>query len=49
MARRRSHAFASHDGAVSETGDIVLKVPPRVGEHVWHFVLPAHEIGRHAP
>ena len=37
-----------HDGAISETGDIVLKVPPRIGEHVWRFVLPAHEIGRHA-
>ena len=39
-----SHVLASHDGAVSETGDIVLKVPPRIGEHVWRFALPAHEI-----
>ena len=39
-----AHALASHDGAVSESGDIVLRAPPRVGEHVWRFVLAAHEI-----
>jgi hypothetical protein len=39
-----NYAFVTHDGAISETGDIVLNVPPRLGEHVWRFVLPAHEI-----
>jgi len=39
-----THALAIHDGAVNETADIVLKVPPCVGEHVWRFVLPAHEV-----
>lgn len=39
-----AHPFAMHDGAASETADIVLRAPLRVGEHVWRFVLPAHEI-----
>ncbi len=39
-----SHAFATHRDAISETSDIVLKLPPNVGEHAWRFVLPAHEI-----
>ncbi len=38
------HVLAKHDDAVSETADIVLKVPQRIGEHVWRFVLPAHEL-----
>jgi hypothetical protein len=38
------HRFTGHDGVVSETGGIVLRVPPRLGEHVWQFSLPAHEI-----
>ena len=39
-----THGLAAHAGGVSETEDIILRVPPRVGEHVWRFVLPAHEI-----
>ena len=38
------HALTRHDGTVSETGDVVLKAPPRVGKHVFRFVLPPHEI-----
>ena len=41
-----SPAFAKHDAAISETGDILLKVPPRIGEHIWRFVLPAHQLAR---
>ena len=37
-------AFVAHDGASSETGDITLHMPRQVGEHVWRFVLPAHDI-----
>ena len=36
--------LATHDGGITETADMVLRVPPRVGEHLWRFVLPAHEI-----
>ena len=39
-----THPLATHQGTVSDTADIVLHVPPRVGEHVWRFALPAHEI-----
>lgn len=39
-----SHPFVTHDGSASETGDVFLKVPPRIGEHIWRFVLPAHEL-----
>ena len=40
-----THALGDSGGISSETGDIVLAVPPRVGTHVWRFVLPAQEIG----
>ncbi len=40
-----THVFAEYDGEVSETGGIAFEVPPRVGEHVWRFVLQAHELG----
>jgi len=38
------HAFSTQRGGVSETDDIVLKAPARLGQHVWRFVLPAHVI-----
>lgn len=39
-----SHALTAHDGTVSETGDILLRAPLLLGEHVWRFSLPAHEM-----
>jgi hypothetical protein len=41
---RTTHALATHNGTVSETADIVFKTPVRVGEHLFRFVLPSHEI-----
>ncbi len=40
----RAFPLVSHADGVSETADIVLTAPPRVGEHVFRFVLAAHEI-----
>jgi hypothetical protein len=40
-----AHAFVSHDGTASETDAIALQAPAQVGEHLFRFVLPPHEIG----
>lgn len=39
-----THLLGKRDGAVNETGDVVLSVPRSVGQHVWRFALPEHEI-----
>jgi hypothetical protein len=40
------HRIAKHDGAISETAEIVLIVPAQVGRHTWRFVMPPHDIAR---
>jgi hypothetical protein len=39
-----THALTSHHDGISATAPIVLKAPPRVGDHVFRLVLPPHEI-----
>jgi hypothetical protein len=40
----RALALARHADGISETDEVVLTAPPRVGRHVFRFVLAAHEI-----
>jgi hypothetical protein len=40
----RAFPFVAHADGISETADIVLTAPSRVGEHVFPFALAAHEI-----
>ncbi len=39
-----THPLGRRDGTFNETGDVVLSVPRNVGQHVWRFALPQHEI-----
>ena len=38
-----THELAIHVAGISETGDITLRAPPRIGEHVWSISFPPHE------
>src|SRR2546427_2555540 len=35
--------LASAEAKINETGEIVLKAPPRLGEHVWSVRFPLHD------
>jgi hypothetical protein len=44
------YTLIGHDDGVSETAEIALTAPARVGEHAFRFALPPHEIaGVHYP